>query len=145
MEDDFGIRGGLKNRTLMLQAFPKGIGIDQISVMTYRNGSKRAVHDDGLGIAFVAVAGGGVTRVADCIRTSQTGERVFIIDIRDVSHGFMRVNMVAIGRRDPSAFLSPMLKGIQSEICQTRRVGMIRNSKDPTHRRISLSVVNHLG
>jgi ABC-type uncharacterized transport system ATPase subunit len=129
----------------MFKTFAKGSGVDQITVMAYRNCSKRAVHNDGLSIAFAAITRSGIPRVADGIVALELGESVFVIDVRDVAHGFMRKNLVTVGRGYPGAFLPPMLKSIQAEMRQRCGVGMICDSKDPAHRRISLSVVNHLG
>ena len=40
-------------------------GIDEVAVVAERDRSIGAVHDDRLGVAFGAVAGRGVARVAD--------------------------------------------------------------------------------
>ena len=67
VQNDFAVAGGLENRTLLFEPFTQGDRIDQITVMYEADRAIAAIDDDGLGISFIAVAGGRITRMPDCI------------------------------------------------------------------------------
>jgi hypothetical protein len=83
--------------------------------------------------------------VANGVGAFETDERIFVVDVRHMAQCLMSENLFAIGRGHPGAFLPPVLQGVKAEVRQDCGFGMICDSKDPTHRRISKSVENTLG
>ena len=65
--------------------------------------------------------------------TLQSRKSVFIVDVGDMSHGFMEVDLLPVRRGDPGAFLPAMLERIQAEIGKTRGFGLICDSENSTH------------
>ena len=65
MHHHFGITGGLKNRTLLLQPMTDQIGIHQVAVVGQRDHALVAIHHDGLRVQHRRIAGSGVARMAN--------------------------------------------------------------------------------
>src|SRR5215471_4175282 len=133
VEDDFAVARRLENRAVFLEPFAQRKRIDQIPVVDERNGAVTAVDDNGLSVAFVTVAGGGVSRVADSVYAFELVDDIFGENVRDIAHRFMSMDLVAVRRRNARAFLASVLQSVQSQVRHLRCVGMIRDPKDSAH------------
>ena len=67
VKNDLTVTGGLEDGALPFELFSKGTGVDQVSIVHKRDRSVGALYNNGLCIAFGAVAGCRVSGMADCV------------------------------------------------------------------------------
>jgi hypothetical protein len=72
------------------------------------------VDDDWLGVAGDGAASGAVAGVAYRDVSPEEGEVLFIEDLGDEAHTGAKVELLAIACGDACAFLSPVLKGVET-------------------------------
>ena len=65
MHDGFGVGGGLEDRALRHQFVAQGVGIGEIAVMRDGQAAARQIGEDGLDVAGIGAAGGGIAHMAD--------------------------------------------------------------------------------
>ena len=109
MENHLGIRRGLEHGAVRLELAAQLLGIDQIAVVRDGHGAMRGGGRDGLGIAEIGAARGGVAHVADGPVAGQAPETVPAEDVGDPAHGLLHVEGVAVRGRDARRLLASML------------------------------------
>ena len=89
-----------------------------------------AVDQNGLGVQQFAVAGRGVTGVANRNRSGQRCQRRFVEDVIDVAHLANEPHALAVGRGNAGAFLSAMLQRVEAQVGQLRRLRVSVDAED---------------
>ncbi len=84
----------------------------------------------GLGIDKKGRTCGGVSHMSQGHISFKIFKDLLIEYIRDQTHGLVLNNPLAVRNRNASAFLTPVLKGIETEIGQLGRLFMSIDGKD---------------
>ena len=124
MDDDFGVAGGLEDGALLIQLRANFQCVSDVAVVGQGNFALIAFHQDGLGVEQRRIAGGGIARVSDGQRARQAAQRVCIEDVGDQPHGFVELQTLAVGRRNPRRLLPAMLQCIQAKVSELGGLGM---------------------
>ena len=132
VQHDFGIAGGLENGPVALEIAPQFRRIRDVAVVRHRDLSLIAGHRKRLRIQQHRIAGGGIARVPDGQFAGQLVQHSGREDIGDMTHLADTVDGAAVAGRNPSAFLSPMLKSVQAEIGEIGGFGMAVNGENAT-------------
>src|SRR5687767_3815528 len=130
MQEHLGIAGRLENRTARYQRLPQLFGVHQVAVVPHRHFAVRAVNLNRLRVPESALPCRGISHVADGARAHEVLECVLIERISDVAHRFVLPQSNSVRRADAHAFLAAMLKGIQAEVREVRRLGMAEDAED---------------
>ncbi len=132
MENNFAVRGRLKDGSRRLQFLPEHPGIDQVSVVGDGDLSPTGLHRQGLGILDIAGSGRRVADVTDGPRSSQLLQVLLAKNLSDQSHPPLDGKWFSQipGRDDAGALLPPMLKGIETVVGQLCRIGMVVHPED---------------
>src|SRR5262249_7963157 len=122
-----------EDRPLVFELVPKLGGVDQIAVVGERDEAALRARDDGLRIVDGRRAGGTVARVSDGRRSRDLREllRERIRERAHLAHGARLPGVV--DRHDADRLLTTMLKGVQAELRDVRRVGMAVDSENAAH------------
>ena len=108
-------------------------GVGEIAVAGEGYLTVMPLNQNGLGIAQLATAGGGVTGVANGEIAGQGIEVGFSEDLADEAHFGVDIDAGAIGGGDAGAFLAPVLECEQAEESQTAGLPSRHISRhDPT-------------
>src|ERR1017187_6880168 len=106
MDDGFGIRRGLEDRTLLHQVAPEGSRIREIAVMGERQATAREIGEHGLDIAPDRAAGGGIAHMPDRVRAAQIrGVAMLAENVPDQSDMAFGDELRAIECDDTGCFL----------------------------------------
>lgn len=70
--------------------------------------------------------------MADGKMPGKSAKDVFVEDLTNKPHAFVRSQLDAIGGGDTGAFLAAMLEGVQAIVCQLSRIGVAINPKNST-------------
>src|SRR2546425_4201204 len=122
MDQHFSITAGLKNRPLRFQPMTNFQCIYQVAIVRQSHHPFVRLHSDGLRIEQRRISRGGITRVSNGQRATQSGQRFFGKDIRHQPHRLVHVQRQPIGGNDSSRLLSPMLQRVKSQIGQRLRL-----------------------
>ena len=108
----FGIGGGGKAAGPLFLQLPLQLGgVDDVAVVGQGQPPGPALDQQGLGVAKLAGAGGGVAGMADGKLAIQGQKVPFPENLGNEAHIHMDVNIPAIGGGDAGAFLPPVLEG----------------------------------
>ena len=124
VHDDFGVAGGLEDRSGLLQLRANFEGVDDVAVVRQGDLALVALHHDGLRVQQRRVAGGGVARVTDGKRAGKASQDVGVEDVGDQAHRLVQLQLLAVGRGDARRFLPAMLQGVQAQVSELGRLRM---------------------
>src|SRR5215470_14111856 len=132
MDDDFRVAIGLEDGTAVLEAAAMLGSVGEIAVVAESEFAFVAVDDDGLRVEEAFVAGSRVTRVAHGEIAGELCEDRRREDLFDFAHGTVDVEIGAVAGDDAGGLLSAMLEGVEAEISEFGRFGMIEDVEDFT-------------
>ncbi len=131
MDDGFGVRGGLEDGALLHQLFAQAARIGEIAVMGDREPAARQIGKHRLDIARSRTAGGGIAHMADSVG-ARASARVAVLaeNIADQAEMALSGEMRAVEGDDTGRFLPAMLKRMQTQRGQRRRIRVAENAED---------------
>ena len=109
MQNHFRVGRGLEDGTVGLELPSQLLGIDKVAVVRDGHRPVGGGGGDGLGIAEIRAARGGVAHVTNGPMAGQALEAVPAEDVGDPAHGLFHVEGVAVGGRDARRLLAAML------------------------------------
>ncbi len=117
--DDLGVGGALEDVPVLDQTRPQFVGVHQVAVVG--QGDERAVAGagEGLGVAHLAGAGGGVAHVAYGQLPGQRLQDRLLEHLGDEPHVLVDDEPGAVGDGDAGGLLPAMLQGEESEEGET--------------------------
>ena len=126
--DDLRVGGRLKGAMPRRpQLFPQFRRVDDVAVVRHRQRPVQALHQQRLGVAVVAGAGGGVAGMADGQPAGQPVDRAAPESFRHQPHPGVNADLPVIVRRGhPRRFLPPVLEGEQANGGRRGRVAARR-------------------
>src|SRR6185312_8466896 len=124
MNNDFGVAGGLKNRSLRFQPSPDLPGVHQVPVMGQSDHALIAVDHNGLSVEHGRIAAGRVARMSDGNVAGEASKRFLSEDIGDKSHGLVHLQASAVRRNDACGLLPAVLQLMQSEVGERGGLGV---------------------
>ena len=89
------------------------------------------LHHDRLRVEQSRVAGGRISSVTDSEGPANPRELFLGEDVGDQAHGLVYVQRHAIGADNAGGLLSPMLQGMQAEVSERFRFGMLMDRHHP--------------
>src|SRR5262249_23502880 len=124
VQDDFGVRSGLKDGAIRFKAGAQFAGVGDVAVVGDGDGALVADDVEGLGVQQDSVAGGGVARVADGNGTRQLVKRGRRKNLIDLAHALLADDLAVVGGRDAGRFLAAVLQRVQPEVGALRSLRM---------------------
>lgn len=112
MENDFGIRSGVKDGPMVFKVTPEGAVVNEVTVMGNADGAETVTGDEGLNVFEHGLAGGGVTDVADGEVAGELVEFGFVEDVGDKSDAGDGLENVVVDGYDSGAFLAAVLERV---------------------------------
>ena len=109
VQDHFRIAAGLEDGTAGFELAPQIDGVRQIAVVRYGDLPLAALHKKRLRIETSALTRSGVSRMADGHVARKTLEHRFGEDFGHQSHSLPTMDLLAVARAHPGAFLPSML------------------------------------
>ncbi len=85
------------------------------------------LHHNGLRIQQRRIARRRIARVPNGQRAAHLGQHIFGKNVRDRSHGLMRMQSHAIGSNNSRGFLPAMLQSMQAQVGELLRLGVGEN------------------
>ena len=139
MDEDLGVRGGLEDRAVFLELFAQAAGVHEVAVVRDGHGAALVVDNEGLDVAQVAAAEGGVAHVANAKAALHARELVRLEDIRHEADPAVRgEHFLVVGADDAGAFLAAMLQRVEAEVDE---LGGLDVAKDAEHATLVLHMV----
>jgi hypothetical protein len=123
MDDHFGVAGRLEDGTATVERTPKLHRIGQVPVMGDREPAFRELSEQRLHVAKCGFAGGRIAHMADAAAPGQPPDDVVAVEIAgDMTHRPVRMEMLAVERRDSGGLLPTVLQRVQPERDEARRI-----------------------
>ena len=97
---------------------------------------------EGVGVAKVGRAGGGIAGVADRHLADETMEDFAVKNLRDEPHAAVDAELFAIGGDDAGALLAAVLEGVETVVGQFGGAGVAVNAEDTA---IMFGIMLHQG
>ena len=137
MDENFAVAGGLENGPVVFQLGPQFGRVGEVAVVRQRKLHASAhAHHQGLGVAPLGLAGGGIADVTDGDVAGQMLQSLFGEHVGHQPHADVDMGLApvcGVPGRDARALLSPVLQRVQAEIRQPRGVLMPGYAKNSTH------------
>ena len=130
VQNDLTVNTRLEDRALGLEFLTELGSVGQVTVVRDGNLAAGAIDRERLGVAQVGRTRGRVARVADGDGAGHVMQDASLEDLRDQSHAFMGVELLAVGSDDARALLAAMLEGVEAVIGQLRSIRMAVNAED---------------
>ena len=130
MHDHFGVGRGLEDRPAPHQRVPQLAGIDDVAVVPDSQLPVHAVDDDRLRVGQAALARRRVPHVPHRHVSRQLRERLAVEDVVHIAHRLRDADLRAVGRGNAGALLPAVLKRVEPEVGEIRRLGMSNDSED---------------
>src|SRR5204863_9023814 len=116
VQNDFTINGGLKNRTSRFELVTQPGGVSQITVVRNSDLPAGTIDSEGLRVAQVRGASGGIARVANGHIPNHVMQNFSVKHLGYQAHPLMRVEKLSIVGDDAGALLAAMLQRIKSVV-----------------------------
>ena len=112
--------------------------VGQIAVVAEREFAFVAVNHHGLRVHQRSVAGGGIARVADGGVAGKVRDHFRRENLLHQAHGFVDVELRAVGGSDAGGFLAAMLQRVEAEV---RHLGGFGMAEDAEHAAMIVEVI----
>ena len=130
MQQHLGVAGRPEDGSLADEFVAQLLRVDEVAVVADGDLAVRAVDQEGLRVLELALSGGRVADVPDRRRPEQPGEGPLVERVRDVAHLARGAEPLAVARDDAGALLPAVLEGVQPEIGEVGRLGMVVDAED---------------
>ncbi len=130
VQDHLGVGRRLEDRAVLLELLPQRLRVHEIAVVGDGHRAVRGGAGDGLGVAQVRAARGGVADVADRAMAGQALEPLAIEDVRHPAHRLLDLEVVPIGRGDPGRLLSAVLQRVEPEVGDVGGLGVVPDAEE---------------
>ena len=105
--------------------------VDQVTVVGDGDLSVAAFDEKWLSVLDRAVAGGGISGVADREVAAETVDGLFGEGVGDLAHAAGQTHAMAVAGGDAGAFLSAVLQRVETERGQAGGFGVAENAEHP--------------
>ena len=129
--EDLGIGCSLEELPLLLQFQAEGERVGEVAIVRDGQFTEVTLDTHRASVADAVRAGSGVARVADGEVAGEILQVLLIERLRDEPEAGVAGNVMAIGRRDTGALLSPMLQRVEREERDARHI--LTGSIDAEH------------
>ena len=125
MEEDFAVHGRLENGPGLLEFVFQLVGVDQVPVVGHGIRLFAMVYHKGLGVGQDGAARCRIADVTDGAFSLELFEVGHIDDVGNQPHPLVRGDPAVFRHGDACALLAPVLEGVDAEIAQFGRFGVI--------------------
>ena len=128
VDNDLCVHIGLEYGARIFQVLFYLVGVYQVAVVDHGQVTVAIIDHEGLGIDDGALPCGGIAVVAYGHGSFETGQPLGGEYLRHQAHAPFQIKVFPVGGGNARAFLSPVLKGIETQICQIGGFGMAENA-----------------
>ncbi|CAL1352484.1 unnamed protein product [Linum trigynum] len=118
MQNSFGVRASVENRTAIFQVRSQLPVIHQITIVRDPNKPESIPGDKGLHVFQHGSSGGGIPNMADGQIAGQLIDFGLVKHIGDQPNTSNRLKNLVLYRYDAGAFLAAMLEGVEAQVAE---------------------------